>query len=353
MNHTRIENTDGIGTRKGHLPFAEPPSIGCKTSGNISNLKGIARILLFFLILGLLAVVLDQLIKRGTRSIKTSGIGAFNKVMTGAVNAQIVISGSSRALVQYNPEIIHRITGKSAYNIGRNGSHIDMQFGVLRAYLKHNVKPELIIQNLDLHSFVPTKELYDPAQYLPFLDEDELYMAIRRIHPDAWKWKYIPLYGYLVEDLRFTWLRGLQGAFGINPREDHILGFNPRDLQWTGEFERFKSQSHGGYNVEMELAGITVLTELLELCAKEAIEIILVYSPEYHEAQDMTLNRTEIFQKFNTLASRFQLTIWDYSDSPLCKERKFFYNSQHLNRIGAEAFSRDIATKLNSPNHAL
>ena len=75
------------------------------------------------------------------------------------------------------------------FNIGRNGSQTDMQLAFLKTYLKNNSKPKLIIHNLDLYSFQTSKEIYDPVQYMPYLDQTPIYEAIRRIYPDAWKWE--------------------------------------------------------------------------------------------------------------------------------------------------------------------
>src|SRR5262249_17993016 len=156
-------------------------------------------------------------------------VGSLNRVMSGRVNAQIVITGSSRALAHYDPAIIECVTGKTAYNLGLNGSHTDMQLALLKAYLRHNVKPEIVVHNLDIHSLESTgSDLYNPGLYMPYLMEQDLYKAIERIRPDVWKWKWIPLYGYAVEDMNLTWVKGLQGFFGINPPEAFFLGYNPR-----------------------------------------------------------------------------------------------------------------------------
>ena len=85
--------------------------------------------------------------------IETSGFGVFNRIMSGRVNAGILISGSSRALTHYESKVIEEMTKCSTLNIGRNGSQTDMQLAFLKTYLKNNSKPKLILHNLDLYSF--------------------------------------------------------------------------------------------------------------------------------------------------------------------------------------------------------
>ena len=158
------------------------------------------------------------MIDQGLRNIKTSKFGSFNKLVSGQINTDILISGSSRALCHYDPRLIQTIAGKSAYNIGVNASQIDLQLSVLKTYLAHNIKPGILIQNLDLFSFETTRKdvIYDPGFYMPFLGEGELYEFLETVHADAPKWKNIPLYGYTVPDMRFTWIAGVLGPVNTN-----------------------------------------------------------------------------------------------------------------------------------------
>lgn len=311
-------------------------------------MRGFLRIGLFFLLCAALAFGLDAVIDSGLRRIRTSDKGAFNAAMSGRANAQIVVNGSSRALVHYDPALIQEQTGRTVYNLGRNGSHIDMQVAVLEAYLRHNAKPELIIQNLDPHTFVPTDEVYDPAQYMPYLHEECLYRALLQIHPDAWRWKYLPIYGYVVEDMRFTWMRGFAAWLGINPREDHFRGYNPRDTQWTGDFERFKTQHADGVRVQIDPEGVRHVKALIQLCRDYGVPLVLSYSPEYVEMQRITHNRQELIGKFKQVAEEGHAMFLDFSDSEVCAKREYFYNSQHLNREGSRLFSLELAKRLHN-----
>jgi len=307
---------------------------------------GLGRIIGFFCVVALLAFAANAMINFGLRRIRTSDFGVSNRVMTGKINAEVVITGSSRALTHYDCRVIQKITGHTSFNIGRNGSQTDMQLAYLKAYLANDAKPRLVVHNLDLFSFLTSQEIYDSAQYLPYLDQEAIYAGVSRVYPDAWKWKYLPLYGYLVEDMRFTWILGLKGFVGYQPKEDHFLGFLPRHTPWTGDFEKYRRDNPNGVRFEIEPQGIRDLEELTKVCRDQGIQVLFVYSPEYSEMQALERNRGEVFAKFRAIADRFQVRLWDYSDSPICKNRGNFYNSQHLNAEGAEAFSADLAKRL-------
>lgn len=327
-------------------PQSEIESVAPRKRTRRSAWRGLARILGFFCLIVILLFALNAMINSGLRRTTTSEFGIWNKIVHGKINADIVIFGSSRALAHYDPRIIQRATGFSAYNIGLNGSQTDLQLARLRAYLNHNRKPKLLIVNFDLFSFVTSHEIYDPAQYVPYMTEPAIYAGVRRVYPDAWKWRYLPLYGYAVEDMRFDWLIGLKAFFGIQPREDHLNGYQPEDRQWTGDFARFKANNAAGWSVDVEKQGVIDFTDILRICQVAAIPVLVVHSPEYFEVQEMERNREEILQRARALSAKFGAEFWDYSDSPICRDRANFYNSQHLNQSGATLFSDDLGKRL-------
>jgi len=334
---------------------AELPSLDSEEEKSITEEKAavmaeqwktLQRIGCFFGILVVLAFVMNAIITSGLRRIKTSAFGASNQIMNGKVNAEIVVTGSSRALAHYDPRTIEQITGRTAFNLGRNGAQTDMQVAFLKAYLAYNRKPKVVVHNLDAFTFVTTREVYDPAKYAPYLYDRSLYNALREIDPNIWRSRYVPLYGYVVEDMNFSWILGLKGFWGWSPREDCFLGFNPRSKKWTDDFRHLKANNPGGVRFEIEAAGIEVMEDLIRVCQQNGIELIFVYSPEYIEMQALTKNRADIFEHFHELAERFDVPLWDYSSWKYAGNQDFFQNSQHLNATGAAVFSDDVANHL-------
>jgi hypothetical protein len=317
-------------------------------------LKGTLKIIGFFLLVIALAYGTDVAITTGFKRVNTSQMGAFNRAMQGRVNADIVISGSSRAYVHYDPRIIREITGRSTFNLARDGSHTDVQLAALKAYLQSNRKPSLVIQNLDMHSLVLTArdEILNPFQYVPYLANDAIYSGLHAISPEVWKWKHIPLYGYVVEDVNFGWTLGLKSFFGRQPPEDHIDGYLPADRTWNSDFARFKAANPNGVGFAVGSAGVAKLQELIALCQSQGIKLKLVYSPQYVEMLDLVTNKTQIFAEYRKLAQANKVEFLDFTTEPYCADRDYFYNSQHLNKRGAERFSRDLATRLTSDKSA-
>ncbi len=306
----------------------------------------VLRILCFVGILVIACYLLNGMVSTGLRMLTSDEFGAWNEEMQGRVNADIIISGSSRAANHFDPREIAGVTGLTAFNIGRNGTQTDVQLGVLRAYLEHNRKPRIIIQNLDAFTFVTTRELYDPALYVPYIDDHEIYQTMRKVDAELTKGRYIPLYDYAVEDMNFTWWLGLKGLVGINPKNTIYLGFKPRDREWSDEFARFRAGNPKGVAFPVQPEGVRVLEDLITLCHENGIQLVLVYSPEYDGMQRMTKNRAEIFAKFRELSKRYNIPFWDYSQWKYVDDTSIFYNSQHMNSRGAEMFSSDFARQL-------
>jgi hypothetical protein len=260
----------------------------------------------------------------------------------------IAINGSSRAQFHYDPRIIEQVTGHTAYNLGMIGARIEVQLAVLRTYLKHNPKPKLVVQNLESFIFTTARkgEIIDPGLFAPYLNEEDLYKPLVQIDPVVWKWKYIPLYVYTVEDGRFLWVRGLLGWLGKSGPETFYQGFNPNYERWTTDGERFHPSEEKNVILKIEPQAVAALTELIQLCRDREIDVILVYSPEYFGTQGYVRNRDEIFATFRQIGEKFQVPLWDYSDSPISRQQENFYTSTHLNSEGASRFSADFAKRL-------
>jgi hypothetical protein len=310
------------------------------------SLFTLKRVASFFTLITVLVFGLNATITSGLRRIKTGQYGVSNRIMQGKVNAQVIINGSSRALSHFDPRIIEAQTGHSAFNLGRNGSQTDMQVAVLKAYLEHNRAPEVVIHSLDSFSFEATRKVYNPAQYVPYLYDEELYKPLHQFDRNIWRSRYLPLYGYVVDDMSFSWILGLGALSGWSPPEDFFLGFNPRSKKWTDEFQRFKSGNPRGVRWPIDPEGMQSVEDLIRLCQQHGIQLIFVYSPEYVEMQKLTKNRAEVFDLFHGLAGHYHVPLWDYSDWKYAADTQLFQNSQHLNAEGAELFSEDVANRL-------
>lgn len=302
------------------------------------------RASVFLLLLAAILVSLNIYFYSYLRSITTGDFGVWNKAVKGGINAQIIISGSSRALVHFDSDIIGKVTRRTCYNIGLDGTRYDLQYPMLLTYLKYNAKPEIIIQELDIHALSRAEGVFHPELYIPFINEQPVYSTLHDLDTAFWEDRYLPLYSFAKFGTAFREIFAEQVLAA--PPENRINGYWPRDLGWGSEFDAFR-QAHR-YQVTYHIDRIEA--DALENIIKEAktrrIAMVLVYSPEYYEGIGLTKNRKELFVYYRSLAAKYKIPLWDYSAIAITHSTEYFYNSQHLNKKGATIFSKIVAEDL-------
>ncbi len=296
-----------------------------------------------------LAVVLHNLLIFGLRHYNSGGsFDVWNQIVDGKAEADILVSGSSRALVNIDCGAISAVTGKTCFNIGLDGSKINLDLGRFKTYLKHNRKPQLLIQiggigDLDYGGLA---RIY---QYVPYLNEDEIYKSLVSQLPDFRYYKYIPLYGFAVfnNELLGRALKGIlntQTPETVWPYKPRIKGFLPVDLAWNTEYDKFKRDFPQGEKFDISSRAIKGYEELISICRTNHIQIILVFPPAYYESvYGYTKNVNEIFQTYRDITRKHNIKFLDYSKIPITYNQKYFYNSQHMNKEGAVLFSGQLA----------
>ena len=99
----------------------------------------------------------------------------------------------------------------------------------------------------------------------------------------------------------------------------------------------------GSYTADLDNASVELFRQYIQECKSMDINLILVYTPEYIEGQQFVTNRSEIMTLLKGIAQENNLPFLDYSDHYLSMDKKYFYNSMHLNATGAEEFSRILS----------
>jgi hypothetical protein len=294
----------------------------------------------------LLALFLHLALDLGMRRIRYGTFGAFNRVARGQVNAEIVVAGSSRAHVHYDPEVIQAATSMTTFNLGREGAQTIVHAAILRHYLAHNRKPRLIIENADLHSLGYSYELYEPAQYMPYLHDPALYSLAKRI-PVLQKAYYLPVYGYVIDDVEFLHYLGLRALFGIQPPEIYRNGYFAKDANYSGAFLRAMLRNRKSLTYSSEPRCVEEMGLLLDEAKTRGIPCILVFSPVYREHLTLVDNLPEVMANLADVARRHGALFWDFSDlSPISGSSEYFADSSHMNRQGATLFSKILGQRL-------
>ncbi|MBV6403728.1 MAG: hypothetical protein IT228_03800 [Flavobacteriales bacterium] len=302
------------------------------------------RFLWSALLVAALALALDALLMHGLRRRTTDVFGVWNDVVHGRAGADVLFTGSSRSLVHFDAAAIAARTGLRCYNIGMDGTQLDLQLGRLRTYLAHHPAPRLVVQEVDIISLEPDSGLYFAQQYAPYLGEPAVYEAVRKVAPDHWKDRWLPLYPFMRHGPGLTAL-AVQGLLGLEDTlHDPVhLGFELRDWKWEGSFDNFLKDHPDGVRYHESPHAEATLRTLIRTARAAGSLVVLCYTPELVENQRITLNRASILGTFARVAREEGVPFWDFSQAPFCADRGFFYNSQHLNARGVARLTPMVA----------
>jgi len=289
---------------------------------------------------------LNFMVDAGLKKSRHRLYSEWNDIYSGKTDASLLIMGSSRAWVHYSPVVLDDILKTKSYNIGMNGWGFSMQYARLKILLRHNPKPKYIIQNLETSLLQRRENLYEYQQFLPYLNDPIIRSASKGYKGEfSLTQYYLPLFKYNGNwDLAGI---GLLNYFGFQTNQtSKYKGYEGQELEWDGSYDKFKLAYPNGLIEKIDADAERDFEEYLNYCKENGIKVFLVYSPEYFEVQDFTINRKDVMAMFQSYAKKYDIPLLDYSNHPICFDKSYFYNSQHLNKKGSELFSKILAQDL-------
>ncbi|MFC3880911.1 hypothetical protein ACFOSV_12015 [Algoriphagus namhaensis] len=301
--------------------------------------KFLLKFVLTFSFLVIALFLMDFLIVEGLKTSNYREITKWNDVVSGKVETDVLIVGSSRALVHFDCELFEKIVGTSCYNLGFNGTNLTQQIKMLQLFLRKNNSPKKIIWSLDYHMFENREQFFGFDQLIPFMAEKEIKELVQMNNIDE-PW----LYNFPVARFSFNRkmkLVGLNNLLGFYKNGRPLIkGFIGEDKGWDGEFEliRAKAKEQLYYKVDQESK--KSFLEIIDFIQSQDIEIEFVISPIYYELNEFAENEDEIKKEFRTLAETYDIKLYDFSEDEIGRDRQYFYNSLHLNLKGVSKFNQ-------------
>ncbi len=308
--------------------------------------KFLIRLIVFFAIVLSICSTLDYIIEKGLRKTNVSPYLVWNKIYDSKINADMIFSGSSKTYVELCPQIFDSILKLNSYNLALDGWTFNMQYCRFKIYLQHNNNLKYIIQNVDFGIFEERNDLFNFPQFLPYLHDTLLKNTTDLyIGKLTFSEMYVPLFKY---NNQFNAMNlGIKSFFSKNKNiEDKNKGYNPNDKTWDSSFHKFVIEHPNGLNREINPLDIKNFEDFLITCKQKNIKVILEFPPQYYESITMVNNRQEILDKISEFAIKYNCIYLNYLNDSLCTNKKYFYNSQHLNKLGSEIFSTHLATDI-------
>ena len=269
----------------------------------------------------------------------------WNDIIDGKVNSDILIYGNSRAWVQFNSVMMTDSLHLPTYNLGIDGHNFCLQYLRHRMLLKNNSKPKVIIVSIDMFSLQNRKELYNLEQFLPYmLWDSEIKKATSSYKGFVFMDYEIPLVRYYgrTEAIE-TAIRFYSGHLS-NPI-CRVRGYQGQNKSWNADFDKAKLTMKK-YQAKLDSETLFLFEKFISECKKQNIKLIFVYAPEYIEGQIFTKNRNEVISLYTNYSNKYNIPFYDYSTDGISYQKKYFYNTNHLNKTGAEIFTAKLIDTL-------
>lgn len=266
----------------------------------------------------------------------------WNDIINKQLDADLVIMGASRGMVQYNPAILDSILHINTYNISVDGSALNRQ--ILRYEIFNHFqqkKPKCIIVNIDCLNTLDWTYGYEREQFFPYLSESFFRKEVRKVEPFSIAELYVPLY-------RYTTYKGLAGLLKESSEiyEDVYKGYRGEEREWDGtEFDKIKT-----YHFRYDTLTLRMFDEFLAARNAEGIQMVFCYAPVYIGLTQKVDNIQEVYNLYQELSDKYNIPILDYNYLDLSMDTTWFYNATHLNKKGADLFSERLAQDIDSLN---
>ncbi len=306
------------------------------------------KIFALFALLIVSLYAFSYMVDTGLRKSRNAYFASWNDLYNSKINADLLIMGSSRAEFHISPKILDSLLSLNSYNLGLSAWHFDMQYARFRMYLQHNRKPKYIIQNVDVYGFSKRADVADAPQFLPYIQDTILQRTITGLKGNFdFYQQNIPLLKY--KNQQKIAFEGFFDFIGFSNLYDTTLkykGYRGNNYAWNKDFESFKKRYPKGVRYKFDKEVIRQFNEYLGFCQRENIKVFLVYAPEYYEVQPYYKNKGELINLCQKSVEKYNCQFLDYSKNSLCFYKEYFYNSQHLNKQGAELFSLDLGKRI-------
>ena len=288
---------------------------------------------IFFIGLFILGLLAESFIEKRLMQSKSRMLIGWNEIFSQELDYDLVINGNSRAWVHYNPMIFDSVLNINSYNLGIDGSSINRQVLKYNTYCKLNKNPKYIIQNIDLFTLQKTIG-YEREQFFPYFFDKEIKKHITREENLNLMEALIPLIKYLgYRHLIFE-------AIGINREEELLIkGYKGQEKKWDSS--AFKTIDKFEY--AQNSSAIALFDEYIKSVHGDSIKIVFVYAPLCIEATNKINNVEGMYMMYDSIARKYNIPILDYTYIPISYDTAYFYNATHLNKLGAELFSTQLA----------
>ena len=313
--------------------------------------KLLKKTLKFSAIAALTVYSIDFIVTEGLRRSNSIHYDNFSKIFSGSMNADLLINGSSKGYVQFSPKILDSLLRTNSYNISLDGNNFLTQNTLITKYLQYNTKPQTIVQVVSTNTLKGfSNEIFLYEKFLPYFEDIEIRNMLNSSGKNtAQIVNYLPFTKYNGKPLAL--LEGVLSFFNLHLIQSPLYkGYREDDFIWTDEnyakFIELNNEINDTKEFKFDEELLVLFEEFIVMCNTQNINLILVYPPLYHLANNYGV------QEYINLATKHNVTFFDFShDSEISFDKKYFYDSQHMNKLGSEVFTVKLSKLILEGQH--
>lgn len=248
--------------------------------------------------------------------------------------SDVIIFGSSRAVLHYHSGIISDSLHMSVYNAGRFNQTILYHTALLKCIVKRHV-PKIIILDVNEDELVQNAAKYEfLSVLLPYYKYDrdirETYDAVNPAYR-YWSWSKTLPYNSI---LAATVYRGMVKS---SEKDQDIHGYLEHQGYYQGALKKMDNCQEK-YLLDDKLK--KSFQDFITICKMRRIKLFIFTSPRYVHYQ---CRRVE-FDSLKSEANRYGFPLVDFSER--MTNKKYFVDPSHLNSGGALRYSEFIVQQI-------
>lgn len=304
--------------------------------------KFIIKLALLAIVLFMTLFIIDFVATEGLKKNTSNIYVVWNKIYDGKIDSDLIINGSSIAEVQISPKILDSTLTISSYNLGMSGYSFLMQKARYDVFLEHNKRPDIIIQIVGDGTFDKKAGLFQLDQFLPYLDDPIITNITQKYEGINFSDYNIPFFKYSGKFKTVT--KGVASFCNVEfLTSNKYKGYASNDFKWDSRFDDFKKKNPKGKKINISDSIVNLFESYINTETQKGTEMFIVFTPTFTELEKYMVNRGEIIKLYKSIAEKHNVTFLDYSNSDLSLKKELFYNANHLNKKGAELFTRKLS----------
>jgi hypothetical protein len=278
--------------------------------------------------------------KRGISKYEVHKNERYRHLFLDTAYHDILFIGTSKIHTGVNPRVIDSICKADSYNAGVEGGSLYEMSRTLFGYLENHRPPEYLFLTLDLFSFHTSTKLFNYTTYIPYRRNKVIRSMLRETGDYTVLHQTMPF--LVLSDLddytKMNAVKGFAGKTEISEGEFHYKGFLSNSEE-TMDFDTTSSIKPLS-DLIIDLLGVKILHEIIEICNKKNIRLVFTYAPEYKQGiQKAQRNVNQFFQLVEDIAKKNNIPYLRHDSLAICTDPALFANIGHLNKPGAEVYS--------------